>query len=94
MKRGEIKRARKRHYDRKVAGGASNDRLAEHDESRRILSGLDLDLDELLKLSGDVVAAPIEASRAGVAPQDLLFGMWVDGLVVGLLLAEQRREEE
>jgi len=91
VKRGEIERAIERYNDRKDAGGiGEGKRVQREDVSRRMLSGLDLDYDEIQRLKVPLATAPMEAIKAGLPVVEVMSGQWFDGLITGLLLAESR----
>lgn len=90
---GEIAAAIKRYTERKEATPLRNDRIAAEDVYRLVLSGLDLDFQELMELKLPVVKPAVEAVHAGVPRGEVFYGMWVDGLVTGLMIAEARASE-
>jgi hypothetical protein len=58
-----------------------------------LLSGLELDLDELMEQSGQVSHVAATAVLAGAShPMPVLKGVWVDGLVTGMLIVEARQK--
>lgn len=84
----------RRYDERKAAVGVENQRLVEMDPVRGLLSGFDLDVDELVDLKPFLVAAAVRASVTGIPAGEILFGQWVDGLMTGLLFAEEAAKAE
>lgn len=61
-------------------------------EARGLAVGLDVDLDEAHTFAIGAAETALEALHHGRAAIDsALTGTWVDGLLTGLLLAEQRK---
>lgn len=74
-------------------GGSFSSEVSE-DDMRRLLVGMDVDLDELETHSASAAALIIDLICASVAPpSDLLEGLWVDGFMVGKLHAEMQAKE-
>jgi hypothetical protein len=97
---GEIKAAEQRYRDRVDAAGVADTAMrgASEDEAeaavRRMLSGFDLDIDELKEVLG---RRHLQASMAMVisgAPALTCATFFSEGIAVGLLLAEARQREE
>jgi len=86
----EIEEARARHMERKLAAGAVNTQSQDESVARAVFSGLDIDFDEIMRLRNDIVAAPMAALAGGIPIHEVLLGFWVDGMAVGLLMAEKR----
>lgn len=98
---GEIERAVERYEARKTAIYAGGDRESlDQDRMRTLLVGLDIDLDELNDFRHAVVEASLEVfSRAldeglnaHMALAHTLAGTWVDGIVTGILMEQDRKE--
>jgi hypothetical protein len=87
---GEIREAANVLEERKDAIVPGQSEMVGDDEARLMVSGLDLDLDELCGFKREVGFAFIAAVRGGINPVEAAFGLWVDGLVTGLILAERR----
>lgn len=80
-----------RYEDRKEAMSLhGNANEVETDQIRVLLSGLDLDVEELANLSLYVAHAALTGLRHGVPLPGVMKGAWVDGLVTGILLQEAR----
>lgn len=66
--------------------------LAKGDDRRFAFSGTDLDVDILEEAGRQMASDGISALRGGgVDPMQVLAGLWVHGLEVGIALAEQDR---
>lgn len=91
-----IKDAIRLYEERKRASGVSgNDPNPQgEDIVRRVLSGLDLDFEELLDLRSSLAGAPMNTIAMGGGLPHVLVGQWVDGLATGLLLARLREEAD
>ena len=96
---GEIQKAVERYEDRKVAVYAGGERESlSQDRMRTLLVGLDLDLGELNDFRHAAVGAAMEvyerALKEGLEPPlamaHVIAGTWVDGIVTGMLLQEDR----
>jgi hypothetical protein len=59
------------------------------DTVRLMLSGLDIDRMEMLEASMAAVESALGAIEDGVPPIYVLKGLWVDGLLTGLLIEEE-----
>lgn len=88
----EVEEARKRSHERKLAAGISNNATQEQDVVRAAFSGLDIPFEEIMELANDIIVAPLEALTGGIDIKDVLLGLWVDGMAVGMMI-QQRREE-
>lgn len=95
---GEISNAIERNEDRKSAAlGRQFDEApigldSEGEEQLRlILNGLDLDPDELMQESGTAAQVGAAAMLTSSShPALVLKGLWVDGLITGMLLMKAR----
>jgi hypothetical protein len=91
---GEIADAVHRYTDRKKAAGvAPEGSKMPEGAARLIISGFDLDYDELLECQIDVVKVAFAAALSHPLPE-VFFGQWIDGLVTGLVMGQIRREKE
>lgn len=97
---GEIATAVKRINARKEArwgpaepGGAIAGGGVDPDGSA-LLSGLDLDPREVTGFCLDAREVFLMGVRTGAPPADVGAALWLEGLVIGLLIAERRREGE
>lgn len=100
---GEIQTAVERYKERKLAaiGGGDtidNGRVEGKDAMRRALAGLDIDLEELHEFRVAAAQAAITGMERTMedgldsmeALAHAMAGMWVDGLVTGMLLEDGR----
>jgi hypothetical protein len=91
---GEIRIAAQRMEDRKEAaqipgmGG-----MVAEDTARMIFSGVGLDFDEIMELTPRVKATILAGLVRGLAPTAMGAGLYFDGIVTGLLIAEARDRE-
>lgn len=98
MTAGEIKAAAERYQKRLDAAGMNASVLGEGSEAieaafRRAASGLDIDPEEVREAASQEAPAILVASLAGLSPVAIATGQWVNGLIVGLLVAEARQRE-
>jgi hypothetical protein len=101
MNEGEIRAAMERMRERKEAVGLSAENPAVEGTLKdaaeligRIFSGLDLEPLELLEQGENVRESSWMAVLLGVAPPgQIAAACWLDGLGVGLLIAERRARE-
>jgi hypothetical protein len=94
---GEIESAIKRLEERKLASGVVGDKYGElqgEDATRRVFSGLDLDIDEVFEVHRIMARTVLGGLAEGNNAVLVGAGMWFDGLVTGLLIAEARQREE
>jgi hypothetical protein len=75
---------RKDAADIKEAGGSIPDEA----RARALVSGFDLDFEEVLALREPVSVPCVGAIAEGIDPIHVISGCWIDGLMTGLLLAE------
>lgn len=99
MSPGELREAAAAILERKKAAGApaavlEGSTKALEEAMRRTLVGLDLDLDEARDQGLEYGPMYMAAQMFGVPPASIVAGAWVDGVMVGLLLAERRQREE
>lgn len=91
---GELREAVEAYEERKQAVECPNGAAVEEDVGRLLISGLDLDYDEIFELKKMALVPALDAMLVGVNPLEVVFGMWVDGIVTGLILAERRARAE
>lgn len=94
MATGEVMAAMKRMEARKesIDLGAVGESLGE-DRARAVLSGLDLEMEEVFAAQMSVGKAFVHGAVSGLDPIHMAAGLWVDGLAAGLLIAEARQRE-
>lgn len=90
---GEIKKADDRFNERKNSAGIYDQEISTEDTSRRVFSGLDLDWEEIVAFHDRSVQLAIEAVEAGVPLGNIVGGLAVDGLMIGILLEKARHGE-
>lgn len=87
---GEINDAMNRYQARKQAAGNTGTETAKEDMARLVLSGTDLDLEELLSHKREMIATAEKGYKSGIPIGEIVFGMWVDGMVVGIEIEKAR----
>jgi hypothetical protein len=94
---GEIKAAAERMEARKEAALVDNDALigemVGEDTARLIFSGVGLDFDEILELTPGIKMTILGGLFQGLSPDSMGAGLYFDGIVTGLLIAEARERE-
>lgn len=94
---GEIEAAVDRLKERKAAASIDVSGFGEAvdvEVFRRIWSGLDLDMDEVLERAQSVRYSAFGSLSSGMNAVDVVAGYWFDGIATGLLIAEARAREE
>ena len=89
---GELMTAVNRLEGRKQAAGVSDQQRAPEDAVRFVLAEFDLDLDELKEIRMAVAGSGIRAAASGFSLVEIVDATWVDGLITGLMLAEERQK--
>lgn len=87
---GEIDAAMNRHHNRKVAAGNDPKTVSAEDVVRLSLLGTDLDFDELMFHKKEMIEVAERGFHDGVPIGEIVFGMWVDGIVVGVEVEKAR----
>lgn len=97
----EVREAVERFENRKNAAGAfENDKTTDDDGARMILSGLDLDLEELRIFKEASARAGIAHMNAmlesgtdiNAAISQVIGSIWVDGVATGMMIQEGREK--
>lgn len=92
---GEIREAFDIFNERKAPLIEGQSAMVGDDVARLMLSGLDLDLEEIQGLKRQIASSFVMAvEEGGCHPLESAFGLWVDGLATGLILAERRARAE
>lgn len=92
---GEIRAAAQRMEARKDAAQiAGIGQMVDEDTARMIFSGVGLDFDEVMEMTPRVQSAIFIGLLQGLAPTAIGAGLYFDGIVTGLLIAEAREREE
>lgn len=89
---GEIEDAMNRYQARKEAAGNDDTTTAGEDLARKALSGTDLDLEEILSHKHEMVTVAERGYRNGIPIGEIVFGMWIDGMVVGVEIEKAREK--
>lgn len=76
---------------RKVNAGIESTEAREEDDSRLLVSGFDIDYEELLSFKKKIAAGSFEAAIDNPLPE-VFSGMWVDGLITGIIYQELREK--
>lgn len=80
--------------ERKVAVYGDGDGLVYEGQQRRLMVGLDLDFDELHNIASLGASIWLTGLLTGACDiGEALRGLWADGVMTGLLLAEMRKKE-
>jgi hypothetical protein len=87
---GEINDAMDRYNKRKIAAGNDPTKVSEQDMFRLSLSGTDIDTDELMSHKKEMISVAENAYKSGIPIGEIVFGMWVDGIVVGVEIEKAR----
>lgn len=80
---GPIQETVNRYAEKKLAAEIDGTRVEGEAKSRLAISGMDLDLDELVETADAMAETAVAAARSGVPLAHILRGLWVDGLVTG-----------
>lgn len=89
-KPGEINDAMDRYQERKLAAGNDPTAVSQEDKVRLSLLGTDLDFDELMSHKREMITVAERGYHAGVPIGEIVFGMWADGVVVGIEIEKAR----
>lgn len=97
--KGDIQRAVEALEERKKAlgigdGSGGGDLIEGEERVRLLLSGMDIDIEELTEALSMVARAERVARQAGIPAEFISPGFFMDGLATGLVMAEQRRRRE
>lgn len=94
---GEIVAAAERMEARKAAALVDDDnRIGEmvgEDTARMIFSGVGLNFDEILDLTPGIKMVILKGLLQGLSPESMGAGLYFDGIVTGLLIAEARERD-
>lgn len=77
--------------ERKKAMGVEDTEQRGEADSRWLVSGYDIDYEELLGFKNKIAAGAFEASITQPLPE-VYSGMWVDGLITGIIFQELREK--
>jgi hypothetical protein len=91
---GEFHDAIIRYQERREAAGKSHGDRSDYDEMAVMWSGLDLDIAEMVDIKVPIAASALDGMMRGMAPHGVAASMYLDGMVVGLLIAEARQKTE
>lgn len=87
---GEVEDAIERYTARKNAAAIDPAKMSTLEQARLALSGLDLDLDEIVGLRDHVAMDMHGALTSGVPAFEIVFGMWMEGVAIGVELEKGR----
>lgn len=93
----EIQAAAERMEARKEAAMVDNDsvvgEMVGEDTARLTFSGVGIDFDEIMELTPGIKIAILGGLFQGLSPDAMGAGLYFDGIVTGLLIAEARERE-
>ena len=81
---GEIEDAIERYTARKQAASIDPREMTAQDQAKLALSGLDLDMDEIIGLRQSVAEDLAQGIQNGIPLFEIVFGMWFEGVAIGV----------
>ena len=88
---GEIEDAIERYTARKRAASIDPREMTSQEQAKLALSGLDLDMDEIISLRESVAMDLAQGIQNGIPLFEIVFGMWFEGMAIGVEIAKARK---
>lgn len=86
----EIEAAMQRYQQRKLAAAVDEKAISGEETMRLAMLGTDLDIEQVIDKKQEMLAVAQKGFEDGIPLAEIVWGMWFDGLIVGVEVEKAR----